>query len=143
MCVCVCVCVRVACVCVCVCVCACVCACVCVHACVCVCVCACLCVCTCVCATLRPEQHGFLLSGPTNHHTHWALVWVGCVTVYQRRSLAAMVSVGDQQQLRIATAPSSHPAQYVGHGSSQPTLRMHWLPKQELRPLAWDLPYVL
>ena len=37
-------------------------------------------------------------------------------------SLAAMVSVGDQQRLRIATAPSSHPAQCVQRGSSQPTL---------------------
>ena len=50
------------------------------------------------------------------------LLWVGCVTGYQRRSLAAMVYVGDRQWLRIATAPSSHPAQCAKRGSSQPTL---------------------
>ena len=39
---------------------------------------------------------------------------------YRRWSLAAMVSAGDQQQLRIATAPSSV--------SGKPTFWMNWLP---------------
>ena len=75
-------------------------------------------------------QRGVLPPGPTIHRTHWALVWVGCVTVYQRRSLAAMVSVGDQQWLQIAMTPSSHSAQCVWRGSSQPTF-------QNRTPVLW------